>query len=82
MSQKLPNQIPAPGRQPIWYRGFVNLPERLKEKAMAGYGVEQYRSLSGSVWYRERGDKEAADLKRIEREHHPDFSQSETEGES
>jgi hypothetical protein len=60
----------------IWYRGWKGLPERLKELELDGrpYKVEAYHSPSGQVWYRERGEQESSDLKRIDTEHHPDFA--------
>lgn len=58
----------------IWYRGWSELPERLKADISGNpHILEAYTAPTGRLWYRERGAKEAADLLKINTEHHPTF---------
>lgn len=61
----------------VWYR-YKDMPSAMREAANLGEhtALEAFISPAGTTWYRQRGEQEAADLARIEREHHPDFAHS------
>lgn len=58
-----------------WFRGWRELPDRIKNDTSGNpHILEAYESPAGVTWYRIRGPQEAADVLRINTEHHPDFA--------